>query len=51
MEDKARQILAAASEGDELRTHLAALRVSAAREFDQLEAGYCRKLRAEGSTL
>jgi hypothetical protein len=46
LEDKAKQILAAASEGDELRTHLAALRrfrkINAA-EFDQLEAGHRAK--------
>jgi hypothetical protein len=51
MEDKARQILAAASEGDELRTHLAALRRFAKSipvNLISLRQDIARKLNAEG---
>jgi hypothetical protein len=51
LEDKARQILAAASEGDELRTHLAALRrfaKSVPMNLIGLRQDIARKLNEEG---
>ena len=51
LEDKARQILAAASEGDELRTHLAALRRFAKSmpvNLIRLRQDIARKLNEEG---